>query len=132
MSLTTEKLDLIATLAEQRKASSKVTAGQGADGIIAAYGNGETIEKLAKLHSRFSEDHGRIYPFYEEDEWGDLSGEVGDEDDALGTVVYHWETVSKVDAEFSNYAYHLSEMENSLSDLISWHPRYDSDSGELA
>jgi hypothetical protein len=127
-----KKLDLIKKLAEERKASSAVTAAEGGRGIIKAYNIGKTIKGLEKLHEGYSASHGRIFPFYDED-YDTVNPEVqaDGEDGAIGEIVYHWAFVSDLGNGFSNFAFHLSEMEDKISDLTSWHPDFNSETGEI-
>jgi len=155
-----EKINLIEILATERAAATEVTALQGTEGIIAAYGRGNTIHKLEKLHSRYNSTKGRIYPFYDDDDFsgphsracgvkkhehgrecsdncptchGKAVAElvpVASEDEALGEIIYHWGCMTP-ETSFSNFAHHLSEMENSISNLITFHPGFDLDSGEI-
>jgi len=130
------KQDLIKALYEERVAAGRVTAAQGIPAIVAAYNDGATIKELVTLHKHYSKEHDRVFPFFDDDFQVDADGfvtpsEAYPEDDALANVAYHWDILSDLSTNFANFAYHLSEMGNSISDLISFHPDYDEDRGEL-
>jgi hypothetical protein len=130
------KQDLIKALYEERVAASVVTAAEGVPAIIAAYNDGATIKELVTLHKHYSKEYGRVFPFFEDDFQVDADGfvtpgEAYPEDAALENVAYHWGVLSNLSTNFANFAYNLSQMENSISDLISFHPDYDEEHGEI-
>lgn len=127
-----EKLDLIKRLADESKAAESVTAAEGPKGILKAFTVGKTIRALEKLHVNYSDVHGRIFPFFEED-FETVSEETDSEgvDAAIGEVVYHWGFVADLGTGFTNFAFHLSELNNNISDLVTWHPKHNVDTGEI-
>jgi hypothetical protein len=130
------KQDLIKALYQERVAAGLVTAAQGVPAIIAAYNDGATIKELVTFHKHYSKEYGRVFPFFEEDFQVDADGfvrpgEAYPEDAALENVAYHWDILSNLSTNFANFAYNLAQMENSISDLISFHPDYDEEHGEI-
>jgi hypothetical protein len=127
------KQDLIKALSEEREAAALVTAGEGALFILTAYKNGETIKELVTLHGQYSPEHGRVFPLYEEEFVPkSVRDQVNAEDESIEEVAYYWELLaSGVGTNFAYFAANLSAMENSIRDLISYHPDYDENHGVI-
>jgi hypothetical protein len=126
------KQDLIKTLSEERDAASLVTAAEGALFILVAYKNGETIKELVTLHGQYSAEHGRVFPLYEEEFVSEATrAQANPEDESLSDVAYYWELLNTPNTNFAYFAANLSEMENAIRDLISFHPDYDGNHGVI-
>jgi hypothetical protein len=129
-----EKLALIKELSEQRIAAGSVPASAGSTGVLAAFRNGETIDNLVKLHELYSAEHGRLFPFFDED--FDIFQNVPElqnaEDGALGSAWYEWNLMQGAGITVTSFGFHLSNLNDHISDLISFHPDYDADYGVLS
>jgi hypothetical protein len=129
-----EKLALIKELGAQREAAASVPATEGSTAVLAAYRNGETIDSLVQLHELYSAEHGRPFPFYDEDfEWDQDVPELQNaEDGALGSAFYAWNLMQNPNITVGDFALHLSNLSDHVGDLISFHPDYDADYGTLS
>jgi hypothetical protein len=127
------KQDLIKALSEERDAAVLVTAGEGALFILAAYKNGETIKELFTLHGQYNAEENEVFPIHEaEFVPQSVRDQVNPEDESILDVAYYWEMLSSgVGTNFSYFAANLSGLENSIRDLISYHPDYDENHGVI-
>jgi hypothetical protein len=126
-----EKLTLIKKLAEENAAAYEVTPAIGAQGVLIAFKDGETINQLALMHRNYNPSMGRIFPLYMEEM--DASQTIGGmyEDSALTDVVYYWGQIQNLDQPFGDWAANLSELRNAISDLSSHHYDYDIETGNI-
>jgi hypothetical protein len=123
-SITQEKLDLINQLGKEQAVASSVSASDGPYILVGVYSRNDTLWKLTELHRQYDPNRGRVFPLFNEDfeeEREEGSPELNlEEDEALGTVLYHWAMIQGMTTSLINFAFHLTLMDKAITELLSY------------
>jgi hypothetical protein len=127
-SITQEKLDLIHQLGKEQAVASSVSASDGPYILVGVYSRDDTLWKLTELHRQYDPNRGRVFPLFNEDFDGEEEGLPKlnlEEDEALGTVLYHWAMIQGMTTSLINFAFHLTLMDEAINELLSYVDRID-------
>jgi hypothetical protein len=123
-SITQEKLDLIHQLGKEQAVASSVSASDGPYILVGVYSRNDTLWKLTELHRQYDPNRGRVFPLFNEDfeeEREEGLPELNlEEDEALGTVLYHWAMIQGMTTSLINFAFHLTLMDGAITELLSY------------
>jgi hypothetical protein len=127
-SIAQEKLDLIHQLGKEQAVASSVSASDGPYILVGVYSRDDTLWKLTELHRQYDPNRGRVFPLFNEDFDGEEEGLPKlnlEEDEALGTVLYHWAMIQGMTTSLINFAFHLTLMDEAINELLSYVDRID-------